>query len=205
MVQIHWPEPGWPPEKHECMCDERDYQIIDKDKQYHLPEGFPCQNTATHCLIKNGFYTFYCERHAGQIPEDAGELIELPDSTFRVDQSPAVEVSSAPLEDPDYLTLINLPPGEELDHLVADVIFPKISFTQVPKFSQDIAEAFKIVKELGYVSLSTDEGISYVICQFLRGEGFGRRIQGYMTIPEVICKAAIASKKFPLEPIKECF
>ena len=86
MVRIHWPEPGWPPEKHECMCEERDYQIIENGKQYYLPKGFPCQNTATHCLISKGSYTFYCERHAGQIPEDAGELIELPDSTFRVEK-----------------------------------------------------------------------------------------------------------------------
>jgi len=86
MVRIHWPEPGWPPEKHECMCDERDYQIIENGKQYYLPQGFPCQNTATHCLISKNTYTFYCERHAAQISEDAGELVELPDSTFRVEK-----------------------------------------------------------------------------------------------------------------------
>lgn len=86
MVKIHWPEPGWPPEKYECMCDERDYQIIDKGKQYFLEKGFPCQNSATHCLISGDVYTFLCERHAGRVPDDAGELIELPDSTFRVEK-----------------------------------------------------------------------------------------------------------------------
>lgn len=103
--------------------------------------------------------------------------------------------------EPEYFELLKMEPGPELDKLTAETIFPDLKFPlHFPKYSQDIAEAFKVVKKMGYITLSTDEGIHSVSCRFLEGRGFGREVHGYITIPEAICKAAIAVKKFPLEP-----
>lgn len=113
---------------------------------------------------------------------------------------PFTAVSKKAHTEPEYFELLKMKPGLELDKLTAETIFPDLKFPlHFPKYSQDIAEAFKVVKKMGYITLSTDEGTYWVSCRFLRGRGYGREVQGYITFPEAICKAAIAAKKFPLE------